>query len=236
MDGKPAATRGMARLAGALYLIIIVAASFAETGARGAVLAGADPAATAANLLESELMYRLGGAAQLLTLLCDVVLAALFYLLFMSAGRALSLTSAGFRFAAIVMMGMNTVFHFAPLMVLQESYLAAFEEPQRQALARLGFEFHSAGYNVALWLFGMHCILLGALIWKSRAVPRLLGLLLAFAGLAYMANSLAFFVHPAFTSYTFPVLVPVALLAEAGRAVWLLVRGMDVPRMPLVRG
>src|SRR5437762_1953488 len=60
-----------ARIAGVLYLIIIVTAGFAEGFVRDKLVVGSDAAATANNLLTHELLYRAAGAADLINLVCD---------------------------------------------------------------------------------------------------------------------------------------------------------------------
>jgi hypothetical protein len=67
-----------ARIAGVLYLIIIVTAGFAEGFVRDQLVVDGDAAATANNLLTHELLYRAAGAADLINLVCDTVLALLF--------------------------------------------------------------------------------------------------------------------------------------------------------------
>src|SRR5207248_1723981 len=93
-DGRSPATGGTVRLkartVGLLYLIITVAAAFAEFHARDAVIVPGDAAATAARILGSERMYRLGGAADLLVLLCDVAIAVLLYELLRPVSRTLA--------------------------------------------------------------------------------------------------------------------------------------------------
>jgi Domain of unknown function (DUF4386) len=62
-------------------------------------------------------------------------------------------------------------------------------EPQTMALAAL--DTFNAGFLLALVLFGVHLLLLGFLLYRSRYVPRVLGALLVAAGVGYTADSLA---------------------------------------------
>src|SRR5262245_24072000 len=74
-----ASPRLKARIAGALWLIIIVAAAFAEFYVRGKIVKDGDAAATATNILAHETLYRLGAAAALIYLLCDIAVALILY-------------------------------------------------------------------------------------------------------------------------------------------------------------
>jgi len=69
----------------------------------------------------------------------------------------------------------------------------------------------------------------GCLIFKSGYFPKTLGVLLAIASLSYLANSFTLFLAPKYAELVFPVLV-LAVIGEASLCLWLLVKGMDVPK------
>ena len=68
-----------ARTAGVLYLIIVAAGLFSEGFVRGSMIVSSDAARTAHNILASELLYRLGGTAEFVTISCDIAVAVLLY-------------------------------------------------------------------------------------------------------------------------------------------------------------
>lgn len=68
--------RLLARLAGALYLIITGCALFAYLYVRGQVILTDDMARTAANFLAHEQLYRLGFAAAVIVVICNLPLGA----------------------------------------------------------------------------------------------------------------------------------------------------------------
>jgi hypothetical protein len=171
------------RVAGVLYLVIIVAALFAEAFVRDRFIVSGDAAATAANIQAHEWLYRLGGAADLVAFACDVAVALIFYELFKEVSPSLSLLAAFFRLMHAAIAGLNTANHFAPLVLLGGAhFLSAFSTDQLQALALLSLRLHALGYQIALVFFGFHCLLIGYLIWRSSVLPRPLGALLAIAG------------------------------------------------------
>ena len=77
-----ASPRFYARIAGFLYLIVIVGGLFAEIFVRGRLVVHGDAAATAHNIMTHELLYRLGLAAEVFYLACNVPLTIVFYGLF----------------------------------------------------------------------------------------------------------------------------------------------------------
>ena len=73
--------RQTARIAGVLYLTIIIAGIFAEFFVRQSLVVPGDAGATASNIVASEGLFRLGIAADLVMILSDIALALVFYVL-----------------------------------------------------------------------------------------------------------------------------------------------------------
>src|SRR5260370_35592958 len=73
-----ASPRFKARIAGGFYLLIFVAAPFAEFFVRGRLLVYGDAAATATNILAHQSLFRLGFVAELVTIACDTIVALFF--------------------------------------------------------------------------------------------------------------------------------------------------------------
>ncbi|HEX8138680.1 MAG TPA: DUF4386 domain-containing protein [Pyrinomonadaceae bacterium] len=207
-----ASPRLKARIAGVLYLIIIVTATFAEIFVRGRLVVRSDAAATATNILAQESLYRLGGAADLINLVCDTALALLFYELLKPVGSSLSLLAAFFRLVHVAILAVSTLFHFAPLSFLTGAHdLSVFRAAQFQEQALLSLGLQARGYTITLVFFGFACLLLGILIYRSSFLPRILGVLMAIAGLCYVTGSFARLLSPAFAAYLFPyILLPSA--------------------------
>jgi hypothetical protein len=220
-----------AKIGGFLYLIIMFAGFFAEGYVRGSVIISGDPAATAHNILASEQLYRLGGAAEFVTLFCDVVVALVLYNLLKPVNSSLALLAAFFRLVFTSIYAVLSLTHFAPLILLGGArYLNAFPANQLQALAYFSLSLHSLGYNVSLVFFGIHCVIVGGLIATSNFLPRTIGVLLGIAGTCYLVNSLTNFISPSFASLLFPYLMLPGLLAEGSLALWLSVVGVNVSK------
>ena len=111
--------RRNARIAGLLYLIGAVAGGSAEIFIRGKLVVGGNAAATAANILAHESLFRFGGAGDLISVVCDAAVAVLFYELFAPVSKTLSLMMAFFRIIFVAVMGAITVNHFAAALYLR---------------------------------------------------------------------------------------------------------------------
>jgi len=77
-------------------------------------------------------------------------------------------------------------------------------------------------FSVSLTFFGVFCVLIGTLIFRSKFLPRILGLLMIVAGVTYWINSFRLF-----PTLPIPHVQWVTLIAESSLALWLLVVGVN---------
>ena len=215
-----------ARAAGVLYLIIIVFGLFSEVFVRSGLIVPGDAAATASNIAASEFLFRLGFASDLVVFSSDVAVAVLLYVLLRPVGKTLALIAAGFRLTGTAIYGVNLLNHFAAMLVLSGAdYLTVFEPGQLDALALLFLNVHKHGYDLGLVFFGLHCLMLGYLLFKSDYFPRVLGVLMVFASLGYLVGSLTLFLFPNYAGAVTPVYVA-PLIGELSLCLWLLIKGV----------
>jgi len=76
-----------------------------------------------------------------------------------------------------------------------------------------------------LVFFGLQCLLVGYLIFRSTFLPRILGVLMAFAGLGWLT-----FLWPPLAHTLRPYNLVPGMIGEGLVIVWLLVKGLDAPR------
>jgi len=215
-----------ARIAGVFYLLIFVVGMFAEFFVRGRLLVYGDAVVTANNILTHPSLFRLGGAADLITLTCDIAVALIFYDLFRPVSAGLSLFAAAFRLVFVAIMAVNSLNYFAPLVLLKSArFLTAFNTDQLQALALISLRLYGTGYGIALVFFGFHCLLIGYLIFRSVVLPRLLGILMAFAGFGWLT-----FLWPPLANRLQPYVLLPGILGEGSLTLWLLVMGLNAHR------
>ncbi|HPQ45419.1 MAG TPA: DUF4386 domain-containing protein [Syntrophales bacterium] len=221
-----------ARMTGALYLIIIVFGLFSEIFVRSTMIIYGDADATANNILASEWLFRAGFAGDLIIFLCDVAVAILLYVLLLPVSKTLSLLSAGFRLVGTAMYGVNLLNYFNALLILKGSaYLSSFDPGQIHSMALMFLNIHKHGYDLGLVFFGLHCLLLGYLLFKADYFPRILGVLMVLAGMGYVVGSFTLFLWPEYTSTVAPVyLAP--LIGELSLGLWLLIKGVGNQKIP----
>ncbi|KPJ92185.1 MAG: hypothetical protein AMS18_07905 [Gemmatimonas sp. SG8_17] len=225
-----------ARVAGVLYLIIIVCGIFSEVFVRSRIFVPGDAATTASNIMASVGLFRIGFLADSIMFLSDVALAALLYVLFKPVNKTVALAATFFRLTQTAVLALNLLNHHAALLVLQGSgYATAFQEDQLHALSSLFLDLHGHGYDLGLLLFGLHCLLLGYLIVKSSYVPRVLGVLLIAAAFTYLTGSYTRFLFPDYVTLVSPIYI-VAFVSEVSLCLWFLVKGVNVQQWERMTG
>ena len=223
-----------ARIAGVLYLINIACGIFGELVVRGRLVVIGDAAATAHNILASEVLFRWGIVGDLIMHITDVPSAVLFYVLLRPVSKDLSLLAMLFGMLQTAILCANKLNLLRVLLLLGGSSgsngLKAFAPDQLAALASLSLTLHEEGFAVGLVFFGVGCLVTGYLMFRSGYFPRAIGLLQALAGVSYLINSFALLLAPALAAKMFPAIVAPAFVGELATCVWLIVRGVNVER------
>ncbi|WP_263381295.1 DUF4386 domain-containing protein [Granulicella arctica] len=143
-----------------------------------------------------------------INLACDLGVAILLYDLLRPVSKTVSLLAALFRLIFVLVMAVNSLNYFGVTEWVQHNHSAA------------AFD---AAYGMALVPFGMSCILIGCLIFKSTFLPRVLGVLMVSAGAAYLI-----FLWPRLGGRLFiPWIVVPAVVGEASLTLWLLIMGVN---------
>jgi hypothetical protein len=217
-----------ARLTGVVYLLFFVTAILGAVIAPGISGPGAtgDAVATANNIMAHQPSFRVGWALDLISTAFYVALMALFYQLFKPVSRTLALLAMVFGLVGCAVTAFGSLFQLAPLVVLGGSpYVSAFDAKQVQALALLFLNLNVQVGYIALVFFGVFQIVLGYLIYQSAFLPRIIGALIALAGLGWLT-----FLSPPLANQLLTPLEVLGIAAEASLMVWLLAMGVNAQR------
>lgn len=221
-------TRTAARVAGIGYVSIFFLAIFANFFVREGLVVPDDAAATMANIVDSEGLFRAGTVAFLAVFVIDIVVAWALYIVFRPVNRDLSLLSAWSRLAYTLFLGVAVVFFYMVLEIVSGAdYFQSFSAGQLDAQVMLYLDAFNFTWLVGLAGFGLHLILVGALIRRANVAPRALPLLLIAAGIAYILDTLANTVLANYQDYADLFLAMVALpsvIGEMWLGLWLLTK------------
>ncbi|WP_181770635.1 DUF4386 domain-containing protein [Amycolatopsis pittospori] len=211
--------------AGVGLLLMSVLAGFGKFVAVDGLVTPGDAARTARDITESAGLFRLGIASLFLVIALDVVVAWGLYRVFSPVNRNLSMVAAAFRlvYSGVFLVAIGQL--FGPLRLFAgDAYLGVFDADQLNAQALLEITAFADLWMMSLGLFGIHLLVLGYLAYRSGYVPRVLGVLLAVAGLGYVIDTFGVLFSPNgwtdVSTYTF--------LGEFLLALWLVIQGRRV--------
>lgn len=222
----PMSPQRLARITGAMYVVLVGLGMMGPLTLESLLVPG-DAAATADNLAGSWSMFGLSLVAWVVIVVVDVAISVTLYLLLAPTSRGWSLLAAAFRLVYSAALAALLAQLFTAHRLLPPTAEAGTPGEQQALLA---LETFSAGFLVALVFFGVHLVLLGALLRRSGYVPGVLGWLLVAAGVGYVVDSLASLLVDGYGGYVAAILLTPAVLGEVGLTIWLLVKGVATRR------
>lgn len=186
-----------ARLAGILYLVIIVFGISAEVLFRGPLVDFGSAASTAAAIRDATGSFQLAIAADIVMAAADAALAILLYVIFRPVAPVLALAAMVFRLVQSVMIAANLMnMQAAWLLISGGQDVTGLAPGQAEAMALHFLNLHAHGYDLGLVFFGINSLLTGLLIWRSYLFPRFIGAGIGLAGIIYLVGSTLRFFAP----------------------------------------
>jgi hypothetical protein len=215
-----------ARIAGLIYLLLTLAAPVRFFYIPSTLFVHGNAAATADNIAAHETLFRLGIVSDLFCGTLCIFLTLALYRLFKGVDQSLAVLMVilgGILPAAIDFF--NVLNDAAALLLVRGAdSLSAFGKPQRDALAMLFLRLHQQEIVAAEIFWGLWLFPLAVLVYRSRFLPRFLGVWLIINGFAYLAMSFTGLLLPQYEDMVGNVAFP-ALLGEMVFVLWLLIRG-----------
>jgi hypothetical protein len=219
-----------ARMAGGSYFVGALLSVLGQMVILGTIVVSGNAAATVANILSHDTLFRLGFVLSLMTVPFHLVWAVLFNGLFRPVNRSVASLAVFIMVMACVMWALSSLLYIAPLLVLQGKIaVSAFSAEQLQALVLTLLKLNALTYDIGLVFFGFWYVLIGYLIFKSTFLPRIIGALGVIAGIGYLTllwQPLAHFLYP----YNLALAGP----GEISLMLWLIVKGVNVSKWKAV--
>lgn len=183
--------RKAARVAGVLYLLIVITAPIGLMYVPSKLIVPGNATATANNIRASESLFRIGIGSELFHQAVWLFLVLALYRLFKAVNekRASQMLILG-ALVSVPIVFLNVLNEIAALVLVSGAdFLSVFEKPQLDALAYLFLHLHGQGIIVVSIFWGLWLFPFGMLVIRSGFIPRVLGVLLMIAGFAHLAGS-----------------------------------------------
>jgi len=212
-----------ARVAGFLYVMANLPAPFTLLYLPSRFIVRGDAAATAANIMASESLFRFGIVLNLFTFIGQIFLVLALYQLLKVVSKNLASLMVIFALAAVPIAMLNELTQLAVLQLLSGAdYLKVFPADQLKGLVYLFLRLHSQGLLIAQIFWGLWLFPMGYLAYKSGFLPRILGILLMIGCFGYVIDSFA-----AFLGYNVSIIFFTSW-GELLFTLWLLIKGVNV--------
>lgn len=220
------ALRLQARIAGALWLISIIAGMYAELFVRARLFVHGDAAATATSIMAEEPLFRTGFAIDLVADMAYLGMTLLLYRLLRPASRTIVLVMLGFGLVGAAVMAANLINLFAPVILLDSATLSSASASELTPLVLVYLRLHSFGYSISIALFSIQVAAMGLLILRSTFFPRIFGVLFVVEAVCDTISSFGRFLDLGWVERLGGYILVPGLPAEGGFALWLLVVGI----------
>ncbi|MGL2964237.1 DUF4386 domain-containing protein [Flavobacterium sp. RSB2_4_14] len=224
--------KNLARIAGFCYLLVIATGLFSEVFVRQALRVPNDALATAHNIQANEMLFRWGFVADLFNFVVGIPTILILYHFFKKSNKIILQIALAFVIIQTAIIAVNLLNQITPLLLLgNDTYLTTFQPNQLATLSLLSLNIQAQGYGVGLVFFGFYCILIGYVIFKTNAIPKIIGIGYAVAGLCYLISNFTMFLSKGFANPLFIYLAIPILLGELSLCLWLLIKGIDTTKL-----
>ncbi|MDP9193328.1 MAG: DUF4386 domain-containing protein [Acidobacteriota bacterium] len=221
------ARRKTARIAGVLYLLMAITGAFSIMYIPSTFIVPGDAAATAGRIQASETLYRAGIASDLVTQLLFIALVLILYQLLESVDRRVASLMVILVLVSVPMAMINTLNLAAPLILSSNAaFLSAFAKPQLDALSLTFLNLRGHGVSTVSIFWGLWLFPFGLLVYRSRFIPRILGVFLMAGCFAYLIDSFTALLLPAYAPTVSQFTVIPLAIGEFAMIFWLLIRGV----------
>jgi hypothetical protein len=218
-------TKNPGRFAGSLYLLMSIPGFFAIMYVPSKLIVHGNATATASNIAASETLFRLGIAAQLISQAGFIFVALALFELLKGVNRRHASLMVTLVVVQIPIAFLNELNSIAALVLVRGAdFLSIFEKPQRDALAMLFLNLHFHGFVVDEIFWGLWLFPLALLVYRSRFLPRFLGVWLALGGFSWVTLSLTEVLSPQYYDKVFTYSQP-AVFGEVAFMLWLIIKG-----------
>lgn len=219
-----------ARIAGVLWLLMCVFGMFSQMGFRERIFVIDELAITADNILANQFLFRLGVVSEVIMLICYLLTGLVLYRLLAVINRGQASLMVLFVTLGTAIGMLNILNEFASLYILsKEAYQNIFTEVQLQAQAMTYYDLYEHGYVIAHIFFSLWVLPLGLLIYKSKFIPKLFGVLFVIEAILGLLSIGLHFLFPN-TSLELNILWAGAV-AEFSFMFWLLIRGINTSKV-----
>lgn len=218
-----------ARKAGILYLILIISGIINLAYIPSQLIAWESASKTLDNIINSELLFRLGIVSGIITFLSFLLLPLVLYKLLQPVNKVYANLMVLFVLVSIPISFVNILNKFSVLTLIKKAeYLQKMGNIDLQTQVMLYLDNYNNGIEISQIFWGLWLFPFGYLVYKSGFLPKLLGILLMAGCFGYLITFFGGFLYSDFHKTIFSDIVGIpASAGEIGICLWLLIMGTN---------
>jgi Domain of unknown function (DUF4386) len=226
---KLGTNKNTARLAGMLYLIVVITGIFSLAYVPSKLIVWGDAAKTFQQISESPTLFRMSIVSSAICYVAFLLLPFVLYKLLNSVNEISAKLMIILAVVSVPVSMLNLQNKYAVLTLINGSnYLQSFDASQIQSQMMLSLENYDRGILIVSIFWGLWLLPFGFLVYKSGFLPKILGVLLMLGCCGYLINFVGNTMFENFgESLISSIASKPAALGEIGTCLWLLIRGMN---------
>ncbi|WP_411028820.1 DUF4386 domain-containing protein [Spongiimicrobium sp. 3-5] len=216
-----------ARLAGLLYLILVISGIINLMYIPSQLIVWESPSETLENIINSELLFRLGIISGIVTFLAFLLLPLALYKLLHEVNKTSAALMVLFAITSVPISFVNILHKFSILTLISKpNYLKDVDISEIQQQTMFYLDLYNNGVEISQIFWGLWLLPFGYLVYKSGFLPKIFGMLLMAGCFGYLITFFGDFLYPDFHKTTFSTIVGLpASIGEIGICLWLLIAG-----------
>jgi hypothetical protein len=218
-----------ARVAGILYLILILFGIISLAYIPSLLIDRESAAKTFENITNSEFLFRLGIVSGIITFLIYILLPLALYKLLHEVNNVYASLMVIFALISVPIFFVNILNKFSVLTLINNTeYLKKFGETELQTQVMLHIESYYNGIEISQIFWGLWLFPFGYIVYKSGFLPKILGIFLMLGCIGYLTTFFGGFLYSDFNKTIISEIVRYpATIGEIGICLWLLIMGTN---------
>ena len=226
MENKVNSLRKTAKIAGLLYLILVITGVYSIMYVSSQIIVQGDVITTAKNILAKEFLFRTGIINDLISNTIFVLLVLVLYRMFKQVNEHQAKLMVAFVIVQVPAVFIMEALNITSLMIFKGEILQTFELNQKQDLAMLFLKINDNGTLTMEMFWGLWLLPFGLLVYKSRFIPRIFGILLVIAGISYIVDSFVSLLFPTYSTFVNQPTLLLVAIGEISITLWFLIKGV----------
>lgn len=221
-----------ARIAGAIYLVVIITGMFSLAYVPSQLIFLDDSAKTLQQISSATQLFRWGIASSMICYLAFAFLPLVLYKLLRSVNEDYAKLMVILALLSVPISLINLQHKFDVLTLLSGAdYLKGISVAELQSSVLLALKSYNSGVLVVQLFWGLWLFPFGYLVYHSKVLPKILGIFLVLGCFGYLINVIGRTIVPHYNDLTIASYITLpATIGEIGTCLWLLIMGIKTKK------